>query len=119
MHLLFLNPIGEIGGAERVLLTSISSMRRELPSASIRLIMLTDGPLQAAARELGAEVEVVPLPASLSGLGDSRLRGGRVMLGVRSVFRIPALASFIRRLRRAVAISIPIWSIPTASRLIC
>jgi glycosyltransferase involved in cell wall biosynthesis len=102
VRLLFLNPIGEIGGAERVLLTAISSVKRQLPSASIRLLTLTDGPLQAAARELGTEVEVVPLPASLSELGDSHLRGGRAMLALRSLFRLPALTSFIRRLKHAV-----------------
>ena len=72
MRLLFLNPIGNIDGAERVLLTAIAGAKRELPDASIRLLMLADGPLLSAARELGAEVEIVPLPTGLGELGDSR-----------------------------------------------
>jgi glycosyltransferase involved in cell wall biosynthesis len=77
-------------------------LKREFPSSSIRLITLTDGPLQAAARELGVESEVVPLPSSLSELGDSRLSGGRAMLALRSLLRLPSLASFVRRLKHAV-----------------
>src|SRR5262245_47876760 len=102
MKLLFLSPIGNIGGAERVLLTAVAGVRRELPSAVVRVVALSDGPLLAAARELGAEIEVVPLPPGLGELGDSRLRGGRVALALRSVGRLPALRSFVRRLKAAV-----------------
>ena len=103
MRLLFLNPIGNIGGAERVLLTAIAGVKHELPDASIRLLMLADGPLLAAARELGAEVEIVPLPTGLGELGDSQLRGSRAALALRSVARLPGLASFVRRLKTAIA----------------
>jgi len=103
MKLLFLNPIGNVGGAERVLLTAVGGVRRELPAATVRVLALADGPLLAAARELGAEAEVVPLPAGLGELGDSRLRGGRLALLLQSALRLPALGSFVGRLRSAVA----------------
>jgi glycosyltransferase involved in cell wall biosynthesis len=102
LRLLFLNPIGNIGGAERVLLMAIAGVKRDFPSASIQLIMLADGPLRTAAREAGAEVEVVPLSPGLGGIGDSHLRGGRAALALRSLVLLPALRSFIRRLKAAV-----------------
>ncbi len=103
MRLLFLNPIGNIGGAERVLLTAIAGVKREWPDAVVRVVALSDGPLLAAARELGAETEVVPLPAAFSQLGDSQTRGGRLPRLLYSAARLPALGSFIRRLKAAVA----------------
>ena len=103
MRIVFLNPIGNIGGAERVLLTALSGINRELPSATIRLITLTDGPLLDAARALGVQAEVVALPASLSQIGDSRLSGGRTGLALRSLIYFPKLASYSLRLRAAVA----------------
>jgi glycosyltransferase involved in cell wall biosynthesis len=102
VRLLFLNPIGRIGGAERVLLTAIAGVRRDLPSAEAHLVSLADGPLLAAARELGASVEVVPLSSGLGELGDSRIRGGRVGLAFRSLTYLPALVSHIRRLKSAI-----------------
>jgi glycosyltransferase involved in cell wall biosynthesis len=101
MRLLFLNPIGNVGGAERVLLAAVAGAKREMPGAVVRVLMLSDGPLGAAARELGAEVEVLPLPAGLGELGDSHSRGAA--LAWRSVARLPALASFVGRLRAAIA----------------
>jgi glycosyltransferase involved in cell wall biosynthesis len=102
VRLLYLSPVGRVGGAERVLLTAVAGVRREDPSATVRLVALADGPLLAAARELGAETEVVPVPAAIAGLGDSRLRGGRAALAVRSLVRLPAFARLARRLKAAV-----------------
>lgn len=102
LRLLFLNPIGNIGGAERVLLTAIAGVRDELPSSSIRLLAFTDGPLLTAARKLGVEAEVVALPARLAEIGDSQWRGSRTALALRSAVRLPALAPFVRRLKAVI-----------------
>ena len=106
MRILFLNPIGNIGGAERVLLAAIAGVRRERPNATIRLIALSDGPLLEEAKRLGAEVEVVPMPKSLSGLGDSQLRGsGRFVkaeYALRAVSAAFAALRLVGRLRSAV-----------------
>ena len=102
MRILYLNPIGRIGGAERVLLTAIAGAKREHPATAIRVIMLAEGPLSAAAQELGAEVQVVPLGGSLQKLGDSQLSGGRTRLALRALWRMPALGSFLRKLKRSV-----------------
>jgi glycosyltransferase involved in cell wall biosynthesis len=102
MRLLYLNPIGQIGGAERVLLTAIAGVKREQPAAAIRVVMLAEGPLSTAAKQLGAEVQVVPLAGSLRELGDSQLSRGRITLALRALLRVPALGSFLRKLKRAV-----------------
>jgi glycosyltransferase involved in cell wall biosynthesis len=101
MRILFLNPIGNVGGAERVLLAAVAGVKRELPATVVRVLALSDGPLVAAARELGAEADALPLPADLGELGDSPARGAKSLVW-RSVARLPALASFVGRLRAAV-----------------
>ncbi|MCE9561942.1 MAG: glycosyltransferase family 4 protein [Planctomycetes bacterium] len=103
MRILFLNPIGSIGGAERVLLTAVAGVKRECPSAVVRVVALSDGPLLAMARELGAETEIAPLPNGFGELGDSRSPGNRRMLLARSLTRLPALWPFIGRLRARIA----------------
>lgn len=107
MRLLFLNPVGEIGGAERVLLTAIAGVRRAMPDAVVRLIAMTDGPLVAAAPAAGAEVQILPLPPALRQLGDSQTREtgwrGKAALALRSLSAMPAAGGFVRTLRAAVA----------------
>jgi len=102
VKLLFLNPIGNIGGAERVLLTAIAGVKRELPTATIRVLALSDGPLLPAVRELGAEAEVFPLPNGLGEMGDSHSQSRRWLLALRSVSHVAAFWSFVARLRRAI-----------------
>lgn len=106
MRILFLSPIGGVGGAERVLLTAVAGVKHALPSAVVRVVALTDGPLLEAATAAGAEVEVVPMPAALRRLGDSQARGrwrALPALALRSVAAVPAAWLYARRLRAAVA----------------
>lgn len=107
MRILYLNPIGAIGGAERVLLTAVAGVRRTEPSAAVRVLTFTDGPLLSAVRDLGAEVQVVPMPAALRGLGDSQLRSagrwrGRLGLLGSATLAVPAGCRYAARLRKAV-----------------
>ena len=74
MRITFLNPIGEVGGGERVLLASIRGAREHLPGARLDVVLFAGGPLEEEAERLGAAVTVVPLPVSLARLGDTRLR---------------------------------------------
>jgi glycosyltransferase involved in cell wall biosynthesis len=97
VKVLFLNPIGELGGAERSLLDLAWSLRRSAPELELELLTLARGPLVAEAEALGVRVSVLPLPDSLNRLGES---GERIMsmLG-RLVAAGPAALSFVRELR--------------------
>lgn len=100
MRVVFLNPAGQVGGAERVLLAAVRAVRDHAPA----VVLLADGPLRAAAERAGAAVEVLPLPAALAGMGDTQFRdGGRLAKGAalaRTAFEsaLPA-ANYLRRLR--------------------
>jgi glycosyltransferase involved in cell wall biosynthesis len=73
LRVLLLSAVGEIGGAERVVLDLI---RFAQPGVRFALICMADGPLVAAAREAGAErVQVCPWPERLNRTGDSGIAG--------------------------------------------
>lgn len=93
MRVVYVSPMGGLGGAERCLLTAMAAVKRL--GHGVRLISCTDGPLVERARELGAIAEVVPMPVALAATGESGgiLRGPRVAL---------AAWRYARRLRRAV-----------------
>jgi glycosyltransferase involved in cell wall biosynthesis len=108
MRVLFLSPVGVVGGAERVLLTAVTGVRQSDPASVVRVIAPADGPLLDASRAAGAEAEVVAMPAALARIGDSQLRSvgkwrGRLQLLVRTVRAVPAGWRFVARLRSAVA----------------
>ena len=73
MTLVFVNPVGVIGGAERALLTILAALRTTEPTLELHLIVGTDGPLIEMAQELGVQVKVLKLPDQLNQLGDSGL----------------------------------------------
>ncbi|HET6574981.1 MAG TPA: glycosyltransferase family 4 protein [Fimbriiglobus sp.] len=104
MRVVYLNPVGEMGGAERSLLATIAAVRRQWPSAELVLVAGTDGLLLDRARESGVTVHLLPLPAAVQGLGDSGLRGkGRVATAAALGRRLPAVGlgawDSVRRLR--------------------
>lgn len=73
MTLVFVNPVGVIGGAERALLTILAALRTTEPTLQLHLIVGTDGPLIEMAQELGVQVKLLKLPDQLNQLGDSGL----------------------------------------------
>jgi glycosyltransferase involved in cell wall biosynthesis len=77
LKIIFLNPIGQIGGAERVLLELLASLRTERPDWKLHLIVGGEGPLLLKARALGITGEIVALPAPLARLGESGEGGPR------------------------------------------
>ncbi len=93
MKILFLNPGGSLGGAERCLLDLMASLRAADAAGPIELGLVTggDGPLAAEAEALGARVFPLPLSPRLAALGDSSLVGGAPR----------ALGDFVRRLGAA------------------
>jgi glycosyltransferase involved in cell wall biosynthesis len=71
MHVAFLNPVGTLGGAERVLVTAVAALRETDPAIQVSVLAAGDGPLLDAVKALGADVVRIPMPAALSGLTDS------------------------------------------------
>ncbi|GMU00298.1 hypothetical protein KH5H1_44180 [Corallococcus caeni] len=111
MRILFLNPVGILGGAERALVDLLACLRTLEPDLSLHLIAGTDGPLVETARGLGVEARVLALPDRLSALGDSGLREqGRAGLWrfTRELAPTPLLlARYGLDLRRAVRDAAP------------
>jgi glycosyltransferase involved in cell wall biosynthesis len=74
MKIVFVNPVGAIGGAERVLLTIFASLLNSQPDLQLHLIVGTEGPLIEAAQKLGVQVQIQTLPAAVNQFGDSALK---------------------------------------------
>lgn len=105
MKIVYLNSLGQIGGAEGVLLDLMAAVREAEPGWSLRLIVPAAGPLANRARSLGVETEVVELPPSVAKLGEYAARGGagRAALALRLLASSPEAARYVRRLRRALS----------------
>lgn len=104
MRIVYLNPVGEVGGAERSLLLLMTAVDRVWPGIDRTLIVGTEGPLCGLARAIGVQVHLLPLPEGVLGFGDSSLRGrGRLAALAAVARRSPAvgfgLFGYVRRLR--------------------
>jgi glycosyltransferase involved in cell wall biosynthesis len=82
LRIVYLNPVGVLGGAERSLLDVMASLRKAAPAARLHLITATDGPLLEVAGNLGVDATVLPMPGALVAMGDSAWTGRS---GLRSV----------------------------------
>lgn len=109
MNLLFLNPAGSPGGAERALLDVMASLAAARPGWRLGLIAAADGEFVAEARALGVDAAVMKFPRAISLLGDAAAGGPagdhRHPLAVagRVAIAAPAIARYTRALRRAIA----------------
>jgi glycosyltransferase involved in cell wall biosynthesis len=72
MRILYLNPIGALGGAERSLLDMLAALRALEPSWDLHLIAGTHGDLLGEAERLGVRSEVLPLPDDFLVVGAGR-----------------------------------------------
>lgn len=82
MKIVFVNPVGAIGGAERVLLTILAALLRVQPDIQLHLIVGTDGPLIEQAKNLGVQVKLLKLPEEFNQLGDSAVKGSNKVMAV-------------------------------------
>lgn len=113
MKVLYLSPSGQLGGAERSLLDLLAGLREARPSWRCELIVSADGPLVARARDLGAIVTVLRMPASASRLGDSAQSsegkgvGGLIETTARLAAGGAVMAGYSMKLRAAVRNAAP------------
>ncbi len=103
MKIIFLNPSGELGGAETALLDTIAAVREARPSWAMDLISSAPGPLITRAAQLGIKSRSFAFPPSLARLGEwgsTRSTFGRARLAVRlSAAAVPTIR-YASRLRR-------------------
>ncbi len=112
MKLLFLNAVGEIGGAERMLLTWLATLRSTNPTLHLTLLITGSGPLAAAAQQLGVEVWLLPLPTTIGQIGDSQFKSHAQARPIHTLHKlqvlgnitaqIPALWHYLGHLRQAI-----------------
>jgi len=71
MRVVYLNPSGQMGGAEMSLMDLLISMRAAEPHWQFWVVLGEDGPLADQAKAAGARVILAPFPRALARLGDS------------------------------------------------
>ena len=87
MRVVYLNPCGQMGGAEMSLMDVLASMRAAEPTWQFWLVLGEDGPLAGQAKAAGVHVIVAPFPRALARLGDS---GGGPLRALWSCFKAAA-----------------------------
>ncbi len=107
MKIVFVNPVGALGGAERVLLTVLAALRTAQPNLQLHLIAGTNGLLVERAQNQGVQVLVLKLPEKLNQLGDSALKGNSRATAIlallwRSGTILPALWQYQGEFRRVL-----------------
>ena len=82
MRILYLNPCGQMGGAETSLLELLRSMRAAVPDWELWLVLGEDGPLAEKAARLGVRVRHAAFPRPLATKGDSAPHSLRALGGL-------------------------------------
>lgn len=108
MRIAYLNPSGQLGGAELALLDLLASLRAARPEWELHLITGAAGPLVKRAEGLGVKALALPFPRALARLGDAGVGGpagaqlGRAEL-LRKLFQAgsPAL-KYLGELKRSL-----------------
>ena len=106
MTIVFLDPSGELGGAETALLEVLAALRQTRPGWTLTLVTSAEGPLIDRASALGVPSMALPFPAPLAQLGEWGQRStnvdkvGLALHGARAA--LPTL-NYTRRLGRHLA----------------
>ncbi len=96
MRIAYLNPSGQLGGAETSLREILSAVRATEPDWELWLILGQDGPLANQARQLGVQVKVVPFPRGVARIGESN--SGRLTTLLSLIPQLFGVAAYVRRL---------------------
>src|SRR4051794_36829101 len=107
LRLVFINPIGGIGGGERILLSIARTIQECRLPIDVGVVLLGDGALRAGLADLGVDVRVVPLPATAASFGDTSLRGASRLASLAALLNLtkntaPSLFRFIRQVRSSL-----------------
>jgi glycosyltransferase involved in cell wall biosynthesis len=104
MRVMFLNPTGQLGGAESSLADVLASLRRAEPSWPLHLLAASDGLLLERARALGVTTEVLPFPPVIGRLGEhgAAASGGAARFAAQIALASPAMLRYRAALARAI-----------------
>lgn len=106
MRILYLNPFGGLGGAERALLDLAGGIKTARPDWHLDLIASSDGPFPDRARMLGIRCCVLPFPSLLARTGDSEESHGGALRRLSQAGRLCATGlvstGYIARLRAEI-----------------
>ncbi len=106
MRILYLNPFGDLGGAERALLDLIAAVREALPAWKLYLISSGEGRFPERARLLGVDCRVLPFPALIARTGDAGEANSDLFANLARAGRLCAASlvgtSYVARLRAAI-----------------
>jgi glycosyltransferase involved in cell wall biosynthesis len=103
VRIVFLNPSGELGGAETALLEMLAALREARPSWTLSLVASASGPLIDRVATLGVPSTALPFPPSVADLGEWGRRGsraGRLRLGAAVAAAAPHVLAYASQLRR-------------------
>ena len=104
MRIMYLNPTGQLGGAESSLVDILASLRHAEPSWPLHLLAASDGPLIARVRSFGVTAEVLPFPPAIARLGEhgATASGGAIRFGVEIALASAAALRYLAALGRAI-----------------
>jgi glycosyltransferase involved in cell wall biosynthesis len=103
MRVIYLNPSGQLGGAENSLLDILACLKTARPDWELVLIAAEPGPLISRATDLGVLCEVIPFPAKLAEMGDTPIGGnGCRQTGVTALLAAgPEIIRYTKQLQTA------------------
>lgn len=101
MRIAYLNPSGQLGGAEACLLDMVAVLRDVRPDWQLVAILGADGPLRQRLCSQGAVVKVIPFPSAIARLGDSG-NGGRFSTILKILRNSPSVVSYRKELMRTL-----------------
>jgi glycosyltransferase involved in cell wall biosynthesis len=102
MRVLFVNPIGTLGGSERSLLDALDSLLSTSEDLDLRLLLFAEGPLRQQAERMGMAVDVLPLPPVLARWGEGERRSSKRQTAMRAARGALHALPFLRQFRRHV-----------------
>jgi glycosyltransferase involved in cell wall biosynthesis len=98
MRVVYLNPCGQMGGAETSLRELLTGMRVAEPAWELSLVLGEDGPLAEIARRLNVRVFVTAFPPALARIGDAG--SGRLRTICSLLIAAGAIVGYTRQLAK-------------------
>ena len=108
MRIVYLNPSGQLGGAEHSLFQVIKAVRSAMPAWHLELVTVAEGRLTERARGLDVPTTILPFPSELARLGEhgswrsSSATTRRLRLWGAVAAAAPSALRYANRLRRTL-----------------